>query len=184
MNLYNLLRKVILPLEQIDYYIPKRGQIIDLGCGQGVISVYLARIPTRRVIGVDTNAKKLPNSSTKNLSFIKADINLYSTKGAKGIILSDVLHHMDINNQKKLLTKVKKLLSPKGVLVIKEIDTKEFIRSRLSRIWDYVLYPNDAIYYWSSSDLGLYLDNLGFKVKVQRTARFFPGSTTLFICKK
>lgn len=184
MTLYDYLRKAILPLERIDYFIPNEGRIIDLGCGQGVISKYLARLPKRHVIGVDANLKRLPTSSLKNLSFARADITRYAAKKAEGVILSDVLHHIKTQDQKKLLANIKTFLKPNGVLVIKEIDKEEFLRSKLSRVWDYLLYPKDTIYYWSSSELKKYLVNLGFKVKVQRASLLFPGSTTLFICKK
>ena|SRR3990167_2519329 len=184
MSPYDFLRKLILPLDQIDYYIPKKGTIIDLGCGQGVISKFLAKSKSRQIIGIDANAKRLPPLKFKNLKFISADITKYPIKRAQGVILSDVLHHINIKDQKKLINDISKSLKSRGILVIKEIDSGEFVRSKLSRLWDLLLYPSDKINYWQYQDLQKFLEEMGFGIKVLRPCRFFPGSTTLFICKK
>ena len=184
MGIYDFLRGLILPLEQIDYYLPNNGTIIDLGCGQGIICKFLAKSPNRWIVGVDANVKRLPKTEFNNLKFISADITKYKIKNAEGIILSDVLHHIDLKNQKALLKNIGKSLKPGGVLIIKEIDSGEFIRSKLSRLWDFVLYPKDIIYYWKSVELKKFLQSLRFRVKIERASRLFPGSTTLFICTK
>ncbi len=184
MSPYEFLRKLILPLDKIDYYLPKKGKIIDLGCGQGITCRFLANSNTRQVFGVDTDVERLPKSETKNLKFISADITKYKITKTEGIVISDVLHHIHPIKQKKLLGNISKSLKAGGILIVKEIDNGEFIRSRLSRLWDFILYPKDKIFYWDSVPLKRFLENLGFSVKTIRTSRLFPGSTTLFICKK
>ena len=175
MVFYDFLRKVILPLEEIDKNLPKEGKIFDLGCGEGVISKYLARNKKRIVIGIDSNRERLPKEKTKNLSFKNADIRKVFLEGSMGIVISDVLHHL-----KKIAGDLKK----GGVLAIKEIDTSEIIRSWLSRMWDLILYPQDKINYWHYKELKKFLEEIGFRVRFYRPCRLFPGSTTLFICKK
>ncbi len=181
---YDYFRSLILPLKEIDHFIPNQGNIIDLGCGEGVIAKYLARNKKRIVIGVDKDRSRLPNIKNSNLLFQYGDITKIDIKDSNGIVISDVLHHLETSNQKKLITKLAKKLKKGGILIIKEIDTKEFVRSKLSRFWDLLLYPQDKIFYWDSSDLKNFLISLGFKVKLVRSLRLFPGSTTLFICKK
>lgn len=175
---------MMLPLTEIDEKIPKNGTIIDLGCGEGVIAKYLAQNRKRNVVGVDFNKKKLGKSKQKNLRFKYSDIREFELREANGVILSDVLHHLNYYDQKKALKNVAKRLKKGGVLIIKEIDKVELIRSRLSRFWDLILYPHDRIYYWQAKDLKDYLQSLKFKVKITRPLRYFPGSTTLFVCKK
>lgn len=181
---YYYLRTLILPLKEISSNLPKKGKIIDLGCGEGVIASYLAQNKTREVLGVDLDAKRLPKSKTENLKFTIGDIRKYNLKNAAGVILSDVLHHIDFQSQDKVLKNISKNLKPGGVLVIKEIDTQDFIRGKLSRFWDFVFYPNEKVYFNSSKVLVKKLKKLGFKVQIQKTTKFFPGSTTLFICSK
>ncbi len=181
---YEFLRNLMLPIDVIENNTAKKGVVIDLGCGQGSIAKLLSRVKTRNVIGVDLNAKRLPDTKRKNLKFINGDITKYKVKNASTVIISDVLHHIDYKNQKRILTNVYKGLKKNGKFLIKEIDTSEFTRSRLSRFWDYVLYPKDKIYYNKAKDLKSYLKKLGFEVKIQRESRLFPGSTTLFLCSK
>ena len=183
-TLYDALRSWMLPLRDIDDIIPKSGVIVDLGCGEGVTTSYLSRVKTRKIIGVDNNPKRLQKSKQKNLTFVLADIKKYPLKNVDVIIFSDVLHHLDYSDQKMLLKKISKSLNNNGLLLIKEIDTKEYIRSALSRLWDYVFYPQDKIYYHDANELKKYLQSLGFKVTFTRPSRLFPGSTTLFVCRK
>ena len=182
--LYDFLRKAILPLEEIDKNLPGKGKVFDLGCGEGVISKYLAKNKKRKVIGIDSDIRRLPKHKTKYLSFKNADIRNVSLKGTSGVVISDVLHHLNLKDQKTLLVRISKELKKEGVLAIKEIDNGEFVRSRLSRLWDFVLYPQDNIKYWRSNELKNFLEEIGFKVKFSRPCRLFPGSTTLFVCEK
>src|SRR3989344_226184 len=184
MSLYDFLRKTILPLDEIDEYLPQKGLIFDLGCGEGVIAKYIAKNKKRIVIGIDNDLKRLPIENEVNLIFLKKDITKSNIPKANGYVLSDVLHHLKISDQKKLIKKAHSSLRANCILLIKEIDTKEFTRSKLSRLWDYLLYPKDKIYYWNSKALITYLNSLGFKVRMERSARLFPGSTNLFIAQK
>lgn len=178
------LRSRILPLVEIDKYLPDNGTIVDLGCGEGTIATILAKKKSRSVIGIDKNSKRIPKLKDKNLLFLKADITKIKISSIKGAILSDVLHHVDINKQQKILLNVYKNLDTGGILLIKEIDLEEFLRSRLSKLWDTLLYPHEEVYFRKSSELKKQLKDLGFKVKIIRPLRLFPGSTTLFICTK
>lgn len=181
---YEFLRKLILPLEEIDRALPTKARIIELGCGRGVISSYLSHIKTREITGVDIDEKSLPKTNTRFLKFKKADIRSLDFKNYQGAIISDVLHHLSKKDQNKLLKNISTGFKKGNVLVIKEIDIKEQVRSKLSRFWDLVFYPQDKITYWNSDSLKKLLRELRFKVKVTRASRFFPGSTTLFICTK
>lgn len=182
---YLALRKLILPLKEIDDLIPQKGKVIDLGCGQGVIASYLARKSSREVIGIDTDISRLPKRTQKNLTFSQENLINIKLPKINGAVISDVLHHLGPEEQKILLRKVYLALDKKGTLIIKEIDTGEFFRSRLSRFWDFVFYPKDKIYFNSARDLKNFLKKTGFsEIKTSRPCRFFPGSTTLFECIK
>lgn len=183
-SVYDILRSAMLPLDLIDKNLPKKGTIVDLGCGQGIITSYIARNNSRQVIGVDINTSRLRKSNSKNLKFVNANIVTYDFKKPAGVVISDVMHHLSYKDQEKLLNRISKCLKKGGVFVVKEIDTHEFVRSRLSRFWDFVFYPQDKISYTNSTSLPAQLKKLGFKIKMQRACRLFPGSTTLYICTK
>lgn len=184
MQVYDFLRTLMLPLEEIDRSLPSKGKIIDLGCGEGIIAKYIAQNKNRKVIGVDLNQKRLENGKFKNLKFELADIRNYNLKNANAVILSDVLHHINFADQNRILKNIANSLKKNATLIVKEIDTGEFIRSRLSRFWDFVFYPREKIYFQDAKELKKKLEGLGFKVSLYRPTRLFPGSTTLFVCKK
>lgn len=184
MKLKSFLKSIILPMADIDRYLPKDGLILDLGCGEGVIAQYLARRKKRKVIGLDANETRLPKIKSKNLEFKKMDITSIELGRFNGALLSDVLHHIKPSSQKKTIKNTYKGLKKGGVLIIKEIDTQEVLRSKLSGFWDKILYPNEKVYFQKSSDLTRVLQKNGFKVKILRPLRLFPGSITLFICTK
>ena len=181
--IYDFLKTLILPLEEIDRALPNHGKIIDLGCGQGIIAKHVAQNKNRTVIGVDLDQKRLEKSELANLRFELADIRNYNLKDADAVILSDVLHHISFIDQDRVLENIKKSLKRRGLLIIKEIDTGECVRSRLSRLWDFVFYPKEKIYFQNAKVLKKKLEGLGFKVLLKRPTRLFPGSTTLFVCK-
>lgn len=188
MNIFSIikssLRKLMLPLVYIDKYIPESGNIYDLGCGEGVIATYLSKNKKRNIIGIDQDSNRIRKSKRKNVNFQKADITKIKIINASGIIISDVLHHIHPKIQKKIIYNAFCGLREGGIFVIKEIDNQEYLRSKMSRFWDFIFYPRDKIFYWKSKELKEYLEKLGFKVKIKRTNRLFPGSTTLFICSK
>ncbi len=174
----------MLPLMEIEENIPINGTIVDLGCGEGIIAEYLAQNKLRTVVGVDINAKRLKKSGQKNLRFRFADARKYPLAGINSVVLSDVLHHMNFKDQDIILKNIAKGLKKGGVLLIKEIDANEFLRGGLSRFWDFILYPNEKVYFNDAKALESKLIKLGFRVKLKKTMRLFPGSTTLLICRK
>lgn len=178
------LRNLMLPLAKIDAALPKTGLIYEIGCGMGVISQYMARHKSRRIVGIDTNIKKIRHNASTNLSFVQVDAATFSYQSCVGAVLSDFLHHVDYPTQGKILTRLTGKISKKGILVVKEIDRDDRIRMWLSRFWDFMFYPNDRIFYRSKNELQSYLRKLGFKVRVSQEVKWFPGSTYLYICTK
>ena len=183
-QVYSFLRSLILPLDQIDKLMATKGRIIDLGCGEGVLAKYLAKSQKRFVIGVDINKRRLGRSHLTNLKFVQSDIRKFRVEGSIGVILSDVLHHLSYSDQDKLIKKIYQELKKNGRLLIKEIDKSEFLRSKISRFFDFLLYPKDEICYRRSDEFRKFLQKVGFNVKLIRASRLFPGATTLYVCKK
>lgn len=89
-----------MPFEEIEKKIPKSGTIVDVGCGEGVLSTLLAISSNRReVIGIDTNKKKvdlakLLTKKVPNLSFKLENALSRNLPKAKVYILSDFIHHI------------------------------------------------------------------------------------------
>lgn len=181
----------MLPLYDIDRAMPSSGIIVDIGCGIGPLSIFLASsskkrnvigwdIDKMRVEGAKKNAQKMSNIKfeTKNA----LDISII--KGVSGIVASDVFHHINFVHQEELIKKISKTLNKNGVLVVKEVDKDQKIRALFSLLWDRIFYPNDISYFRTKSDwIALFKEN-GLLVDTKKTMWWFPGSQNLFICKK
>ena len=79
-KVYFKLRSLIVPFEIIEKYVPKEGIVVDLGCGFGSFTNFLAIQSTnRKVIGIDLNEKRILLANKifghlSNLNFICSNI--------------------------------------------------------------------------------------------------------------
>lgn len=173
---------------QLEKLIPKTGKILDLGCGYGILTNYLAFCSSERtVIGIDTDKGKIKyaNRGIKNVSFSIGDATKMKLENLNCIILHDVLHHLNsFEEQKTLIRNCKTMLGKNGILLIVEVDNKPFWKLALGRITDFVMYKGDPVYY-------IYMKNMTFllnkyfsnNIKVER---FYnnPFSQVAYICQK
>lgn len=182
-------RNAMLPIQKIQQALPKEGVVYEIGSGYGSLAYILANIHQKcRVVGIDISQKKILQARTeyhaKNLVFEKGDALTFKYHKWKGLVLSDFLHHITYENQEVLLKRVIKYMDEQGVLIVKEIDKSDLFRSSLSRIWDWILYPNDRIFYRSKSQWLRILTHMGLQVTISEEVLWFPGSTVLYICMK
>ncbi len=184
------LKRKILALPTIDAALPNTGTIADLGCGEGIASAYFAQKSTRNLLGIDLNAKKIRQAKDRthnqpNLSFAKDNIiTVTFPQKLSGIVIADVLHHLSLKQQRQLLQNCYRNLKGGGVLVIKEINQEDMIRSTLSRLWDFIFYPQDKINYYTKTKLMRELKNLHFSVTHQQVDRLLPASVNVYIATK
>lgn len=189
-KLYFFLRLMVVPFNEIGEIIPKKGKIIDLGCGNGPLTAYLSLFyPNRSVTGWDINGMRLLDGiklskNLKNLIFEKKDAIEDEIPMSDAILTSDFLHHVPYAAQETIIRKIYKSLKSDGIFLIKEVDTQDIPRYWGSFIFDHFFYPKDIIYFRSKSDWLNLLKKNKFKVLVKRTLLWFPASTCLFICKK
>lgn len=189
MKLLRYLRNLMLPVHEINQSLPSSGLIYEIGCGYGSLSFEIASHSTKRqVIGIDTSRKKIGDAQREylrpNLNFFEEDAKRYKYKRCSGVILSDFLHHIDWSSQLKILDQVIGKLEKGGILILKEIVKDDGWRMWLSRLWDFLLYPKDKIYYRNLSDWKNILTRSSLQVDAKRQVPWFPGSTILFVCKR
>ena len=91
--------------------------ILDLGCGDGVLTAFLADlVPAGRVLGIDSSKNMVDTArqlEKKNLQFELLDINAIHFTAAFDLIFSNATLHWILNHT-RLLNNVYRALKPGG----------------------------------------------------------------------
>ena len=182
------------PYETVNKMLPNQGKIIDLGCGEGLLSNYLAiTSPKRKVVGYEIAPERLMHAKKgiKNVSFSTGDIVRITYPKADAIVLFHVLHHLsDKNTQEHVLKKVKNALKNNGKLVIAEVHVKPNIKFIAAWIADHFLVPwvfekklYTKAYFRKEGEWVSVLKKIGFKVKTTEETNGRPFPNIIFECK-
>lgn len=116
--------------------LPEDGKVLDVGCGNGNISLYLGS-QGYTVCGVDISEKAIAtaraHNTFKNVKFdvVSAEELVAEQNKYHAIICSEVLEHL--NNPKQLLDTLYKLLTDDGVLIVtvpNGIGTRELLMTK------------------------------------------------------
>lgn len=193
-KLYLLIRHIQSPLDMIEKFIPKKGRIADLGCGFGSFDIYLAiKSKDRELIGFEleknrVNIAKKASLGLNNIKFEQRDftkntgLNQYDT-----ILMFDLLHHIPTDTQKKLIQESKKKLKKKGILIIKDVDTKPLWKYYYSYFQDKIMTKNDKLYFINKDKMISLLKKEKFKIKqikILKTWLLNPIPHIIYVCEK
>jgi ubiquinone/menaquinone biosynthesis C-methylase UbiE len=117
--------RLFLFVKLVEKYVNRNANVIDLGCGPGIISVHISSI-VGKVTGIDASenmivlANQLKNESgTENCEFKLGDITeLTAFKGNKidSVISSSVLEYIPYINF--TLSEISNLLNPGGIFIV------------------------------------------------------------------
>jgi len=106
--------------------LPKKGNIMDIGCGYGFLAYMLGYTSKeRRVTGIDYDEEKISIAQNgyhkpANTSFLTANAVDYDFPSQDAIILNDVLHYLTDDDQVILLDKCISKLNQNGMIVIRD----------------------------------------------------------------
>lgn len=185
----SLLKHSLYPIQFLKSVLPERGVILDLGCGEGMLTNLLSvHLPGACFEGIDLDNKKIKQAqevSSKNVNFKTEDIFSASYEGASAVIFNDVLHHRNLDNQKKMLQRALQFLDDEGVIILKEVDQEDFLDVRATQFWDNKLYPDDQLHFRSQSSWVELMSELDCDlIKGKKIVHPWIASRTMLVFKK
>lgn len=189
-KLYTFLRFKILPIKEIEKLLPKKGLILDVGCGYGITSIYFAlKNKNRQIVGSELDSRRVEiakknSRGIKNLTFKKA--NLIDSEKVKFdcIVAIDLLHHISNKEKEKFLAHAKKNLKPKGLLIIKDIDKKPFLKYLWNYLHDSIMTKFSKLYFYSSDQFKNLLIKNNFKIIKKGKFKNFLYPHIFYVCQK
>lgn len=126
-----------------DRILPKKGTIVDLGCGFGYMAYMLHYLSSeRRLIGVDYDEEKIGManhnfSKTEALNFVHGSIVNFKYEMADAFVINDVLHYLTYEEQELVITRCVEHLNTNGVLVIKDGDCEDTKGTQMTRLSEF-----------------------------------------------
>ncbi len=180
---------------EVEKIVPKKGSIVELGCGEGLFSNFLAVSETkRRVFGIEIDKNRLMNADkgVKNASFSYGDITKITVPSCDTIVLFHVLHHLhSYASQHNLLSRCAQALKKNHQLIVVEVEPLFSIKYLTTWFTDHFLVPwlfekrfYSPIFFRSPEDWKELLVGLGFEVKVKRYQKGMPFSHIVYECTK
>lgn len=182
--------------ELFNRQIPMKGRITDIGCGFGPLCYMLSLVSKdREILGIDYDEDKIAVAQhgwlhNEHIRFEYADALEYPLPESDVFILNDMLHYMSYKHQHELLTKCARLLSPHGMIIVRDGNTTKIRKHRLTRfteffstrILDFNRRTIETLCFTSEAQIQLIADECRLKVENIQNDKY--TSNTIYILRK
>ncbi|WP_394825056.1 class I SAM-dependent methyltransferase [Pendulispora albinea] len=179
---FSILRPKLLSV--MDLLLTDQGRILDVGCGFGLFAGYFGQTqPRRSIVGIDPNAKRIEmaRAVAKKLDctahrFHVGDVRTVPLQGQfDAAYVLDVMHHIPAEDQRSVLERLRDLLVPGGMLLIKDITTEPRFGLLFTEALDRLMVGmKEPLAYRHHQDWGAILTSIGFKVRIVRVPDVLP----------
>jgi 2-polyprenyl-3-methyl-5-hydroxy-6-metoxy-1,4-benzoquinol methylase len=173
------------PIPAIEQRVPDAGRVLDLGCGHGLVSFYLALSSSRREVhGVDIDPHKiaLARSAARapgapDVTFDVVEPGVLPDGPWDAVVIADVLYLLGPVARRELLAQASARLAPGGILLVKETDTTPRWKHRLAAAQEQVstkllrITAGTDLDFASSQELEAVLAGEGLRTEVVRLDR-------------
>lgn len=123
--------------------IPSKATILDIGCGYGYLDYFLALSSnTRYITGVDYDEDKITIAKNnyikpENLDFIHSDILEFNFSKYDIILLNDILHYLDQEQQESIINKSLKSLNNNGFIIIRDGINNALSKHKITKLTEF-----------------------------------------------
>jgi SAM-dependent methyltransferase len=189
--------------------LPRRGRLLDLGCGQGVL-MSLLQVASERLAngqwpgdwppppdalemhGVELRADRVKSARLAlggAITITQGDVRDVDLPPSSAIAILDVLLYLDSDQQRTLLQRCARALEGGGVLLLREADAAggaAFVVTHWAEriaCWARGQF-RQRLLYRTADDWKAVLTSLGFSVGVQPMSTGTPFSNVLFIARR
>ena len=179
---FSILRPKLLSV--MDLLLTDEGRILDVGCGFGLFAAYFGQTqPRRSIVGVDPDARRvaLARRVASRLDLVQHTFNVGDVRDAEltgpfdAAYVLDVMHHIPEGDQRAVLQRLRDLLKPGGMLLIKDITTEPRFGLLFTELLDRVMVGmREPLTYRHHRAWGEMLADLGFKVRIVRVPDVLP----------
>lgn len=194
---YARVRFQIMPSEMLDaieQHLPAQGIILDVGCGFGLFTLYLAlKRPDCHFVGMELSARRVSEAKraaallqVRNVEFICADLATSELPfHPQAAYCTDLLHHMTPEGGDHLLMRLYDVLVPGGPIIVKDITTQPRLKLYYTFILDLLVNPKDSFYYRSAAVWRTRLSQFGFtSLQVYPLRHYMPYPHFLLVGNK
>ena len=180
-------------LEEIGQFLPAGANVLEIGCGFGLFSLYFGRSrPDLRIHGFDIDEGRIATAEgvrrrlgIDNVTFSVGDAREAAlSEGLDAVYMLDILHHLPHDDAAHLIRVCHTQLKPGGVLVVKDVDTRPRYKMAFTWLLDVAMTKGERPEYWNRRELRRELIDAGFDVFTYAMVDALPYPHQLFVCTK
>jgi 2-polyprenyl-3-methyl-5-hydroxy-6-metoxy-1,4-benzoquinol methylase len=178
------------PFADLELEVPLDGPILEVGCGHGLLSCYMALAGrARSVVGTDIDAEKIEvaRRAAARLRAGEADVRFEVggddlprvDGGWRSIVIADVLYLLG-EGRRRLLDQCVDASAPGGLLVVKEIDVVPRWKARLATVQELAatrvlrITEGEEVDFATPAALTAHLEQRGCTTMVKRLDHGYP----------
>jgi 2-polyprenyl-3-methyl-5-hydroxy-6-metoxy-1,4-benzoquinol methylase len=173
-------------------HLGDRRKILDVGCGYGLLGLYLG-ILNRGVeyVGYDLDSRRIELAGRaaerlglRNVAFYQRDArDLEPENEFEAIMMVDLLHHIDDESKKELLSACARHVGQGGRLIIKDVTTRPLRKLAFTWVLDVLVTRGFRMWYWNEKEFRDVLQKHFLQTNVFPITHRLPYPHILYVCE-